>query len=567
MLLPFSLLSGCLLLMLALLLPGHYFPWLNFQQEAMAGAGAAVVSITAITQRGHARWPWLAWVALAAACVPLVQWASGRILFHSDAIGAAAYLLAFATAVSAGATLARSPLGASLADGLTGALVFAAIASAGMGLAQWLQVVQDGLIEGVPAGRRVFANFGQPNHLALLLAMGMAGLLRWYENGRIGCAALLLPLALLGWVIGLTGSRAGLLFVLALAAWLLTVRQRAGLRTKSWQVIAALAVFGLAMAVQPSVTASLDIANANDAAGRVQAGTRPVHWQVMWHAALEAPWFGWGWQQVTLAHQAVAMRYPSTGELILNSHNLLLDLLVWNGLPIGFALFGALLGWLIARGRRCTNADRALVFAMVALPFVHTLVEFPLDYLFFLLPVGLLMGWLDGQPAQQAAYSPPHRAARWMLPLSSLGMSALLVFAVSEYVKVESAMRTLRFVVNGIGVDKVSQAPEPEVRLFDWYRAMHRFMLTPVRDDMSTVEQSEALRVIARFAMPAALFRRAVIDGLHGRPERARESLQLLCWVHSPRHCDSGRREWGQMQSRYPTLSAVLYPPTPSKPQ
>jgi len=554
-----ALLFGCALLALAFLLPGHYFPWLSFQQETAAACGAALLALAAgIGERRH-RWPWLAWVALGAAIVPLAQLAGGKIAFHSDAVGAVAYLAGFGVSIATGATLARRADGAVVADALTGALIAAALASAGMALAQWLQLGVDGFIEALAPGGRVYANFGQPNHLATLLVLGMAGAVRWYETRRIGGATLSLAVLLLGWVLVLTGSRTGWLAVGALVLWLLVCRPRMDLRLKPLPLLGALGAFALAVALQPALTGALDLAGSNAAAPRLQAGTRSVHWQAMWEAAWRAPWLGWGWQQASLAHQGVALDFPHTGELITNSHNLLLDLVIWNGIPIGLALFGALFGWIVLRAVRCRSAGQALLLAMVGAVFLHALVEFPLDYLFFLLPVGLLIGVVDG--GADATAGPPR--SRWPLVLLASGLSGLLIFAAHEYLKVESAMRTLRFVVNGIGVDKVASAPEPDVRLFDWYRAQHRFMLEPIREGLPPNELTATDRVVQRFALPAALFRQAVLHALHTDPAGAERSLRLLCWVHGRRHCDSGRREWQALQVRYSALSQVPFPPTP----
>ena len=57
-------------------MPGHYFPWLTFQQEAMAALGACVIALGAWVggpRQQRTRWPVLALVACAAAATPLLH--------------------------------------------------------------------------------------------------------------------------------------------------------------------------------------------------------------------------------------------------------------------------------------------------------------------------------------------------------------------------------------------------------------------------------------------------------------------------------------------------------------
>lgn len=63
----------------------------------------------------------------------------------------------------------------------------------------------------------------------------------------------------------------------------------------------------------------------------------------MWHQMLlaikEQPLLGYGWNQVGVAQLSVYLDYPTT-EWTEHSHNILLDLLIWNGIPLGILIIG-----------------------------------------------------------------------------------------------------------------------------------------------------------------------------------------------------------------------------------
>src|SRR5947208_17126954 len=104
-----TLLLGLVVLCFAWLAPGHFHPWINFQNAWAAAAGAVLIACAALSPRPdrRVRWPTLAVLTLVVALVPLIQLWAGQIRFVSDAALAALHLAGFALAMVAGATLVR----------------------------------------------------------------------------------------------------------------------------------------------------------------------------------------------------------------------------------------------------------------------------------------------------------------------------------------------------------------------------------------------------------------------------------------------------------------------------
>lgn len=132
-----------------------------------------------------------------------------------------------------------------------------------------------------------------------------------------------------------------------------------------------------------------------------------------------------------------------------------------------------------------------------------------------------------------------------------------------EYVKVESAARQLRFVMLGIGVERVPDAPVPEVWLLDQPREFHRYWMTPATPGMSVERLDWMRRVSMREPRPPAQLRYALAAGLNGRPEEATVTLARLCKLHAAVRCDEGRESWVAAQQQHPVLRSIPYPATP----
>lgn len=558
---------GCALLGAAFLMSGHYVPWTSFEPQWVAGLGAALVAAAALLPehappQRHYRVPPLAWGALGLATVPLLQLAFGLVWFRSDAVLASAYLAAFAAMVVVGRAMAAAP-NARLVPRLQGGLLFAALVSAGIAFVQWLQIEPPTIyILASSRGARAAGNLSQPNHLAALLCLGLAATLYFYETRRWGAVVSAACGAVLGAALVLTESRAGWVMVAALVVWWATQRRRATLRLSPAAVSVAALTFMAAVALLPLLSDALLLSLAPGSGPRLQAGTREIHWATLWDAALRQPWFGWGWGQVSVAQVAAVLDHPASGEWVQNSHNLALDLFIHNGLPIGWAVLAGLSWWFVRRIRACRSGEAWALLAGVGVLFTHEFFEFPLDYLYFLLPVGLLMGALHAiepplEPKPKVALSAS------ALALCVVGLVGMLLWVGVEYMKVEAATRQLRFVMLGVGVDKVRHAPEPDVWLLDQPREYHRFLNTPARADMSAVELEWMRRNVARAARPAAQLRYSLALGLNGQAAQAQANLARICKMHAVARCDEGRVTWAALQQQWPALRVIAYPATP----
>ena len=282
----------------------------------------------------------------------------------------------------------------------------------------------------------------------------------------------------------------------------------------------------------------------------MQAGVRLPYWISMLDAIGREPLWGYGWQQVGAAQQRVALDHPSMGILFEHSHNLVLDLLLWNGVPVGGLMVAALGWWFIAHIRSCRDARVVWLLAAVGGVFLHGMLEFPLEYAYFLIPVGLAMGAIDGlSPLGFASF----RVPRWGALLFTALLGVVFLGVATDYLKAEENYRTLRMESARIGAEGIV-TPAPELRLLTQLGAFLQFARMEATPGMAQEQVDWMRKVSERFGYPPVMFRYALATGLNNQPEIAQQTLARLCRIHESPRCAEAREGWAGLQVRYPQL-------------
>jgi len=295
------------------------------------------------------------------------------------------------------------------------ALVGAALGNALVSVVQIFApgMADNGFIAMSTVPGRAVGNLGQANQLAdaqicalaalVPLAQGGRALGRW-SAGLFGAAALAMILTVM-----LSASRTGLLGIGLLATWGVLDRQLApGVRRALWSA-PVLALLAWA-ALQAGMGAHLigDVGN--------HAGNFSAHRDVLWGDALrliaQSPWLGVGWGQFNFA-LALTPGLELAPTLYDNAHNLVLQLAVELGVPLAALVLGLLLvaAWRGARAALAApgqdgNCLRA-VLVMLAMIGLHSMLEYPLWYAYFLLPAAWAWGLALGAGGTRRAAAEP----------------------------------------------------------------------------------------------------------------------------------------------------------------
>jgi O-antigen ligase len=469
------------------------------------------------------------------------------------------YMVGFATLVVAANALA-SGLSTRFVEVLVAACLVAAAVSSVIALAQGLRLDWVSFVEQLRPDGRAFANLTQPNHLASLLGLGLASVWWLFEKRWIHCAAVAALTIFLGAALAMTQSRIALLFLAgALFLWVVKGR-RLGLRTHSIGLVGFILLVASLFAVWPGISSAIEGSAVYGVAERLQVGGgRKVHWPAMWDAIWRQPVWGWGWLQGTAAQQAVALDHPASGEWITYSHSLVLDLLLWNGVPIGATAISFLILWTVSRIRRCSDLDGFIALVACSVIAVHALVEFPYAYAYFLFPLAMWMGVVEARHAS-AGPTLELRLPKAAVASASLVLIGMLGWLWMEYQQIEEMSQRTRFAEARYVVPAGMQPAVPDVVLIDSQREFLRFRQMSARPQMSPEELEVVRRVSQRFMPPAVLLRRALAMGLNGNEADALYSLRLICKVWTEKNCQEGRESWASAQALYPQISHIGFP-------
>ncbi len=540
----------------AWLLPNHYHPWLSAWLDGLA---MLLLALGALALGGRSRWPrtWALLLLLATASVA-GQWASGLIRFGGDAWMVLLYLLAFALALAAGGSLMDGDARTQQRriHGLALCLVLAAVGSVGIAFAQWTQTLSMGIygIDLKPGGRP-FGNLAQPNHLCTAAFMGLGALLALYEAGRIGRVGLAAGAAFLLLGMVSSGSRTGWLQLATGLLVFLALRKRCRLRLHPAAAVAGLLVFAALSLAWPALNEASGLTGSRSLESATHEGLRIPLWLAMIDALSQRPWTGYGWQQMVHAQWAVALDHASIQRHFEHSHSLVLDLLVWAGLPLGGLLVGLLALALLRPLATWRDPQTLGLYIGVLGLFVHGLLEYPHTYAYFLIPAGLVIGISHARNAAGAATA---TGWRWSLVLAPPFALALAITA-SDYLQAEENHRTLRLETARIGVSRI-ETPAPKLPVLTQLEAFLGFARVEARAGMSAPELQWFRDVAMRFAYPPSMLRLAVAEGLNGHPQAAADTLKRLCAMHPPVRCEEARDAWIAARQRWPELAAVPVP-------
>lgn len=279
---------------------------------------------------------------------------------------------------------------------LTHLFLISGLLSAICAYIQWLGFSNDQSYLLNLIGNRPYANFAQPNHLATFLFLSFISLYYLYEKEKLNPILTILFFVILIWGVVLTQSRTSWLVITFIPLFILFKSKKINFRISKLQLFSLVACFWLMVISLPYVnqflSAYFNIAQSSSLIERATTGHLRLNiWNQMIHAIWEKPWLGYGWGQTTAAQYAVVDRYPGT-EWASSAHNVVLDILVWCGIPIGLSivLYFAYLYWDFLT--KSKSIETICATLMISAVLIHAMLEYPLHYAYFLLPVGFLCG-------------------------------------------------------------------------------------------------------------------------------------------------------------------------------
>jgi O-antigen ligase len=558
---------GFILLFASWVQPLHFLPWMSWHSEVLAFAAIAwFVGLELVTRMKSGQTialvPRIAIAPLALALLVMIQFGLGLIPFFGDALILCFYLAACAIVIGVGHAWSKgdspSPPNSDAEQALAQlalVVLIGALASVLIALVQvfnvWGEVDWISRLDGF---RRPGGNIGQPNNLATLLLMGVASLAFLLESKRLSATFTVILLLLLSLGLAMSESRTGLLSAAVLTAWWFQKRRlfkrkgTAALVTTGWVSL----VF-FVWAWPPFITYSQFGEGTTHI--NVSAGGRLVAWPQLIEAVMQRPWFGWGLREVSKAHNAVLGHYTS-GEPFTYAHNILLDLAIGVGLPLTALVLGVSAYWAWNRVKAVDASATWYCVALVIPLAVHSMLEFPFAYIYFLVPALLAVGVLEAKTAPTSVLRIKNRS----LTLGAASLALIMLWSVVEYAAVEEDFRIVRFEALRIGRTP-SEYSRPELHLLTQFDVMLTASRMAPAPDMSPAD-IELLRSAAmRFPWTALQNRYALSLALNGNPTEALRQLRVMRAMHGEKHYAALKASWDELaNTKYPQLRQLKLP-------
>lgn len=552
---------GLITMCLSWLLPNKEYPWLPAWNEGLAFAAVLIlwivnsgyVSKNRLKESGIS-WPVLVFSTLAIIVV-WVQYGAGLLIFSGDAFLVSLYFLIFLIAIRVGGVMATSREEKKWMNALIAALVISTVISIGIALIQWTHTWNFAIfLMETGIGDRPGANLGQINNFNTLCFVSVCGVLYLYRQNNLRLSIALLAGLFLTFGMALTQSRTGWLQIIFLSGFVLLSAKNT--KTKFIVLIFAAVFFSWYISIPLIESRSLISADQHYRDLPIN-DVRVVMWSALIEAAAMRPWGGYGWLQTGWAQQVTAESIPILRSYMSYSHNFALDLVIWTGWPIAIVLVGLLAIWFLKHLVFRNNESEMFLYCAVVGIFIHGLLEYPLSYAYFLMPAGLMMGYLDGaRPVfKRYIFSYRYQFALFIVTVS------LYLLVCADYMKAVSVDVAVRMrsaqIARGTDTEKI----DTKFIVLNQLEAMYDVRLMPVDGYKSEDLMLLMTRVVQRYPYSPALFQYAWMRAMRGENSAAEKQLRVLCGIYSEAHCQIIENRWKSLQKEYPgTVGLVNFP-------
>lgn len=423
---PLSLIASFSIFMLALmclvpfLSPHHYPPIATFYNEWIAALLGLTAAIFLLRRPAEFVFPVIAFLPIALIIVLGIQLALGKALYWQNHYLIMLYLGLAAMMMVLGANLRERVSLQRIVPALAWAIITGGLMSMAI-----IVLAQLGLSEVEPWSLFIrdysASHIGQINHLANYLALGLASVLYLFlsHHLKFSWSVLVTVLFLLG--LAYTGQRMAVLyvFVLSVIGWGLARRcVQPEVKSRAKHLLWLIPLFIVADLIMPLLSfleaASSPIERVTATMGR--ESVRLTYLEQAWQLFTQYPVVGAGWGEYAWHNFNVTDQYPGQTGLTGNAHNIVFQLMAETGF-VGAVSLLLFIGWWLFRQRTgALTPERWWVLALLAVLGIHSLLEYPLWYAYFLVIAALVLGL-----GEQALF-------RKRLQLTPVVFSALLVF-------------------------------------------------------------------------------------------------------------------------------------------
>ena len=553
---PFWLLSAAAFYALAFLIPNHTPPWLGFHADALAGFIALLLA-GGVAWRSKEKWPISGAAALVilALAVVLAQQALGLIAQLGVAWVNLLYLSGLLLSILIGQLWERSHAN-ECADFIFAAALIGAVISVGMQIQQWLGINLMGKWLLYAQGR-YYANLSQPNQLASLMMLGLLACAWFYQRNKFPPWLALTSCIILLFGLSLANSRTSWVTAFLFGASLLMLRRKTQTTSFTKPFFALAIIYICLLFFTPQIHAWIFEQEKVAPIRSLMDQSRLAIWGMLLQGLMLKPWFGYGWGQVghvQFMNGLPALNVPAT---LTQSHNLFLDLLLWNGIPLGAFFIASMGGFFLWAWMRIKNPAQLLQIFSIIVLLVHAMLEYPLEYAYFLIPFGLMIGALcQSLQAKVVIYLPKMIGVGLLL-----FVAAFYSITINDYFKAERSFYGLRFEQRGIATD-ISPTP-PDVVGLTQLRDAIRFARIKPAEQHTQADLLWGESVVQTTPSTLSMYRLASMYAHAGQKLNAKRWMANAVRMSPPEQCYDLAELWQNEQKAHPNLAEISWPTCP----
>lgn len=520
---------------LSVLNPIHTLPWSSFFSEFSMFIGIFLLLPFLFKEKIIV--PKISLPFLFISVIPLIQYCFGQIFFYSNAILSSVYLFYFWLTLIVGFNLSLNyPSNKKYFDlhiFLAYFFLLSGCVSSFFALGQWLGLSQGSLFIMNYVGDRPYANMAQPNHLATILYAGLFSSWFLFEKYKIKRNYAIVVSVFLIFSILLTQSRTAWLITIFVVIFVIYFLKNncTRLRVKNlfflifYFLICSLSLYISKTFLNKNLNIQMssnrfNVAISSNSHERVASGFGRLDiWNQMYYALMEKPWFGYGWNQTTAAQFEVIDSLQGV-EWTTSAHNLIFDILIWCGLPLGLIISIFLIYFYFKLLINISDVNGAFAFLTISAFSIHSLLEYPLYYSYFLLPFGLLLGTLINIKNNNIVIN------RWFVVFTFIMSSASAIYLFKEYVKVEDNLFAAR--LHAMGNIRKSVDLPYNLYFFDNFNTRARWVALYPRMTVDHNELIYSQYMVKSYLKPYDLHKSAQLLAFNNYENEAIRQLKIL---------------------------------------
>lgn len=515
------------------LVPIHYSPWLTFLSEILVFVGCIFLILSFFNNKNIILPKNIIPIFLLS-FLPVIQFFLGQIYFFSHALINSFYLITlfFLIVITYNIVYKNEYEKTYFFINLNWMFVVVGFISAIFAIYQWLNPDFNIAFITPLVGSRPFANFAQPNNMATFQIISFLGLIYLYIKHKINFYLLLILSIVFIFSIILTQSRTAIVALISLLLVLIFFRKITHIKILAYYFFSVIIYFLLSFYLVDisnfiAKIFGLNIVRISSSVERgVSSSGRIDFWTQMFYAILERPWFGYGWNQTALAQYQNMDKYP-IDVWITSSHNLLVDIIVWCGIPIGVSFILYCIYIIFSSILKIKKIEELFAFCMSVTLLVHSMLEYPLHYAYFLIPFGVFVAIIFSANSNLKFYNFSFR----YLGIYTFFLIIGLVFVWKDYLLyVEENHRAIDHSLSNSTVEFQQKRDLYVLDEFDF--RLYWIALNP-KQKLSEEELEAIGKMVSLYLTHFDLYKYAKVLAYNGYEDKARYQLKLIKQIYN----------------------------------